>query len=127
MLITNDTCVSTKPYFEIPDKHLAKFLEYCDKFIEKTANEPKCLHYIFSFDGNRGHCQECYVDADGVLAHLDNIDKLNRQAMHLATIFRYEVHGPQSELDKLKEPLAFLNPDYYVTRCGFRHMPDLNE
>ncbi|ESP90243.1 MULTISPECIES: putative quinol monooxygenase [Pseudoalteromonas] len=120
MLVNNETCVSTKPYFEIPDKHVAEFLEFCDKFIAKTANEPKCMHYIFSFDGNKGHCQECYEDAEGVLAHLQNIDELNRQAMHLATIFRYEVHGPKSELDKLRGPLAFLNPIYYETRCGFR-------
>lgn len=125
MFIANDTCVSTKPYFEIPERHMETFLAFCEKFIEKTANEPKCLHYIFSFDGNRGHCQESYVDAEGVLAHLANIDELNRQAMHLATIFRYEVHGPQSELAKLREPLAFLNPEYYVTNCGFRRMPDL--
>jgi hypothetical protein len=32
----------------------------------------------------------------------------------MADLVRVEVHGPAAELDKLKEPLAHLKPDWFV-------------
>jgi quinol monooxygenase YgiN len=108
------------PYFQIPDRHLEAFKAYCKIFVEKTSQEPKCLAYGFSFNGNQAHCRECYSDAEGVLAHLDNVADLNMKAMHLASIARYEVHGPQEELDKLRGPLTFLNPVFYIVEYSYR-------
>ncbi|UTH76428.1 hypothetical protein [Chromobacterium sp. IIBBL 290-4] len=118
-----DTTCTTMPYFEIPPRHLAKFKEFCEFFIQKTAREPKCLYYGFSFNGTQAHCRESYADAQGVLDHIENIAELNLRAMHLATIVRYEVHGPLAELEKLREPLAFLKPVFYTVEYSYRQDP----
>lgn len=112
----------TMPYFEIPTRNMEQFKIFCQRFIEKTATEPKCLYYGFSFNGTKAHCREAYVDAEGVLAHLENVAELNLKALHLASIVRYEVHGPKAELDKLREPLAFLNPEFFIVEYSFSRM-----
>jgi hypothetical protein len=55
-------------------------------------------------------CREGYTDAGGVLAHLDNVGALLTEALKIADLTRVELHGPEKELDKLKGPLAHLNP-----------------
>jgi quinol monooxygenase YgiN len=115
----------TLPYFEIPPRNLARFRAFCEEFIARTRNEPKCLYYGFSFNGTRAHCRECYADADGVLAHLENVADLNARALHLASIVRYEVHGPREELEKLRGPLALLNPEFFVVELGFNRWAEL--
>ena len=37
------------------------------------------------------------------------------EAMKIADLIRLELHGPASELEKLKTPLAHLNPTYFIT------------
>jgi quinol monooxygenase YgiN len=116
--MTDRTCTAM-PYFEIPARHLEQFKTFCDAFIAKTAQEPKCLYYGFSFNGSQAHCRETYVDAQGLLDHLGNIAELNRAAFHLASIVRYEVHGPREELDKLREPLAFMKPLFFEVQHSY--------
>lgn len=96
------------------------FKALCDQFVEKTSAEPKCLFYGFSFSGNMAHCREGYADAAGILAHLDNVGELLQQALTVADLTRLEVHGPQHEIAQLQEPLADLNPEYFVLEYGFR-------
>ncbi len=74
----------------------------------------------FSFDGDQAHCREGYQDADGVLAHLQNVDALLKQALEIANITRLEVHGPVAEVDKLRGPLSDLNPQFFTLEYGFR-------
>ena len=33
---------------------------------------------------------------------------------------RLEIHGPEEELAKLREPLAHLKPQFFVLEYGFR-------
>jgi hypothetical protein len=120
-----DRMCMTMPYFEVPARNMDEFKTFCREFIDRTAREPKCLYYGFSFNGTRAHCRECYADADGILEHLENVAELNRCAMHLASIVRFEVHGPLEELAKLRQPLAFLNPDFFVVEYSFTRLPRL--
>ena len=46
---TQDKCCSIAPYFRIHDGRLASFKDLCERFVEKTMQEPKCLYYGFSF------------------------------------------------------------------------------
>ncbi|WP_249621043.1 hypothetical protein [Desulfuromonas sp. CSMB_57] len=115
-----DTCCSIAPYFKVPAQNLVRFKDLCARFVETTAQEVKCLYYGFSFDGNQVHCREGYADADGLLAHLDNVGALLQEALQLAEITRLEIHGPADELDKLRGPLAELNPQFFTIECGFR-------
>ncbi len=119
-MTAQDTCCTIVPYFNIPEKNLDQFKALCEKFVEKTNQEEKVLYYGFSFDHNHAHCREGYVDAEGLLAHLDNVGELLGEALKISDIFRLEVHGPKSELAKLRESLAHLNPTFYELEYGFR-------
>lgn len=119
-MAAQDTCCTIVPYFRVQPGNLEAFRSLCEQFVAKTQPEPKCLYYGFSFCGDEVHCREGYADAEGLLAHLDNVGALLRQALKLADISRLEVHGPETELAKLREPLAELNPQFFSLEYGFR-------
>lgn len=115
-----DHCCALYPYFQVQDGCLEQFRELCQRFVERTATEEKCLYYGFSFSGNQVHCREGYADAAGLLAHLENVGDLLQEALKIAQITRLEVHGPAPEIDRLREPLAAFQPQFFVVEFGFR-------
>ena len=119
-MATTDTCCTIVPYFNVHDGKLETFKELCVKFVKKTQQEPKCLYYGFSFDQDQVHCREGYEDAGGLLAHLENVGALLEEALKISDIARLEIHGPEEELAKLREPLANLNPQFFTLEYGFR-------
>ena len=119
-MATQDTCCTIVPYFKIHDGQLEAFHALCERFVEQTRQEAKCLYYGFSFDGDEVHAREGYEDAEGLLAHVDNVGGLIGEALQIADLSRLEVHGPEAELAKLRAPLAELNPQFFVLEYGFR-------
>ena len=115
-----DTCCTLVPYFKVHDGKLEEFKSGCSEFIEATKNEPGCLFYAYTLNGNEAHCREGYNDAAAVLAHLENVGEKLQSALQIADITRLEVHGPANELDKLREPLKNLSPVYFELLDGFR-------
>lgn len=115
-----DACCSIAPYFKVSSSKLPAFRKLCAQFVAKTRLEPKCLYYGFTFNGDQVHCREGYADADGLLAHLENVGPLIDEALKISEITRLEVHGPEGELAKLREPLAKLNPQFFTLEHGFR-------
>lgn len=116
----HDQCCSIAPYFKIAESQIDWFKQLCEQFVARSSIEPKCLYYGFSFNGDEAYCREGYEDAEGLLAHLDNVGDLLERALEMAVIVRLEIHGPEEELKKLYEPLAQFNPQYFVLHCGFR-------
>ena len=106
--------VSLHPYFKVHPGKLDEFKAGFPMFVELTKAEPKNLFYEFSVNGETVFCREGYVDAAGLLAHLDNVGALLAQAMKIADLVRLEVHGPAAELEKLRAPLADLKPEWFV-------------
>ena len=119
-MFKTDTCCTLVPYFEVNEGQLAAFKALGPKFVERTRTEPGCLHYCFSYSGNVAHCREGYVNAEAGLAHLQNVGELLGEALKLAKITRLEVHGPASEVEKLKAPMASLGPQFFVLEAGIR-------
>ena len=115
-----DTCCTLVPYFEVPSENLAAFKALGAKFLEKTRNEPDCMHYAFSFSGNIAHCREGYANAEALLHHLDTVSGPLGEALQLAKIIRLEVHAPAAEVEKMKAPLAALNPQFFILEPGIR-------
>jgi len=115
-----DTCVTLCPYFKVHDGKMDEFTSGFESFMQLTGNESKCLFYGFSVNGDTVHCREGYSDADGVLHHLENVDAPLKSALAVSDLVRLEIHGPAAEVDKLRGPLAGLNPDFFVLQCGFR-------
>ena len=106
--------VSLHPYFKVHPGKIEAFKAGFPAFVEKTAREEKNLFYDFTVNGDEVFCREGYADAEGLLAHLENIGALLAEALKIADLVRIEVHGPAAELEKLKEPLAHLNPAWFV-------------
>ena len=96
------------------------FRNLCEQFVAKTASEPNCLYYGFSFNGNEAYCREAYETAEDLLAHLANVDSLLKELLKISELTRLEVHGVEDDLAKLAQPLSDLNPAYFTLRFGIR-------
>ena len=119
-MATQDKCCTIVPYFKARSGKLDAVRTICQQFVEKTNNEPKCLYYGWSFDGDQFHCREGYADADAALAHLQNVSSLMPELLKVADVTRLEIHGPAEELSKLREPLADFSPQFFALEFGFR-------
>lgn len=106
--------VSLHPYFKVHPGKLEAFKAALPAFVDKTATEEKNLFYEFTINGDEIFCREGYTDAEGLLAHLDNVGALLAEALKMADLIRVELHGPVKELDKLRGPLAHLNPAWFT-------------
>jgi hypothetical protein len=79
-----------------------------ERFVEKTRGETK-MFYGFSFADDEMHCREGYQDADGVLAHIENVGELFKEAFKIANLTR--LAGPKNEIEKLRA-LAESKPQF---------------
>ncbi len=119
-MATSDTMCTIVPYFTVQDGKMDEFKALGDQMVERTQNEKDVLFYGFSFNGDQAFCREGYTSGEGVLAHLENVDALLKQALAIASLDQFEIHGPEAELAKLREPLKGLGPKFYVLEAGFR-------
>jgi len=110
--------VSIHPYFKAKPGKLAEAKSMLPKFVSITANEKLVLHYDFTIHGDEIHCRESYTGAEGLLAHVENIGAVLGEFLKIVDLTRLEVHGTSAELAKLKEPLANLQPTWFVYECG---------
>jgi len=106
--------VSIHPYFKVHPGKLEAFKAALPAFIRQTATETKNLYYDFTISGDIVYCREAYVGADGVLAHLAGVGPMLGDLFKLADITRIEVHGPATELEKLKSHMASLKPTWFA-------------
>jgi|ERR1700730_1198400 quinol monooxygenase YgiN len=108
--------VSLHPYFKVHPGKMDAIKAMLPRFVEKTATEKAVLFYEFSMNGDELFCREAYENAEGLLAHLDNVGALLAEAMKVADLARIEVHSPAAELEKLKKPLAHLKPKFFALK-----------
>jgi hypothetical protein len=117
----SDTCCGLVPYFEVAEGKLEEFKGFVSKFIALSSTEPGCLYYGFSFSGQAAHCREGYDSAASLLAHLDNVGATLGEALKISKLTRLEVHGPAAGIEKLRAPMAGLNPQFFIlAEGGFR-------
>ena len=114
------TFVTLHPYFKVHADKLDAFKSALPAFVDKTKAEEKNFFYGFTINGDEVFCREGYADAEGVLAHLNNVGAMLAEAMKIADLIRVELHGPGAELDKLRQPLAHLNPAWFVSDAEVR-------
>ena len=110
--------VSLHPYFKVHPGKLEAVKAGFPRFVEKTATEKDCLFYGFAVNGEEFFCREGYNSAEGILAHLENIGALLAEMLTMSDLTRLEVHGPAAELEKLKAPLAHLNPKWFALEAS---------
>ncbi|HEX8280442.1 MAG TPA: hypothetical protein VF551_03620 [Chthoniobacterales bacterium] len=110
--------VSLHPYFKVPPDKLQMLTDVLPEFVAKTRAETQNLFYEFTINGDEVFCREGYANAEALLEHLGNAQAMLEAALQIAELIRIEVHGPAAELEKLKGPLAHLNPAWFVLhRC----------
>ena len=102
--------VSLHPYFKVHPGQLVAFKAMLPGFVARTGSEAQNLFYEFTVNGDEVFCREGYVNAEALLAHLENLGAMLAEAMKIADLIRLELHGPATELEKLKAPLAHLKP-----------------
>jgi hypothetical protein len=110
--------VSIHPYFKVHPGQMPAFKAALPAFINKARTEEANLFYEFTISGDEVFCREAYVGAAGALVHLGNISQLLTELFKIATLARLEVHGPATELDQLRAPLAPMNPTWFVLETG---------
>jgi quinol monooxygenase YgiN len=114
----NPTFVSLHPYFKVHPGKLEAAKSAFPQFVEKTATEKDNLFYGFTVNGDEILCREAYESAEGLLAHLENVAAPLSQMLKVADLVRLEVHGPAEELEKLKAPMAHLNPAWFTLEAS---------
>ena len=115
-----DRSVSLHPYFKIHARKADEVKSLLREFVTRTTSEEKVLYYEFTLSEDIVFCREAYTDAEGALAHLANVRDLLNRMLTLCDIVRLEIHGPSTELDKLKGPVGNLNPVWFTYECGIR-------
>jgi quinol monooxygenase YgiN len=110
--------VSIHPYFKIKPGKTEAVKATAKSLVSLCQPEPGCQYFGFSFDGDQMFCREAYEGAEGVLAHLENAGEAMAPIFENAELIKLEVHGTAEELEKLKAPLAELNPTYFVLELG---------
>jgi hypothetical protein len=110
--------VSLHPYFKVHAGKLDALKAMLPRFMETAATEKENLFYEFTLNGDELFCREGYRSAEGVLAHLENVGAFLAEVMKMADLIRVELHGPAAELDKLRKPLAHLNPAWFALQRG---------
>ncbi len=110
--------VSIHPYFQVKPGQMTAARALLPQFVARTSTEPLCLGYNFTINGEVIHCRESYIGAEGALAHLENVGALIGEMLKCTDLVRLEIHGPAAELEKMKAPLADLNPAWFAYECG---------
>jgi quinol monooxygenase YgiN len=110
--------VSIHPYFKVHPGKLEEAKALLPDFVARTSTETTCDYYDFTISGDTIFCREAYRDAEAALAHVANVDAPLKTLLSISDMVRLELHGPAEELEKLKEPLAALNPTYFTYAAG---------
>lgn len=117
-MIDPSRVVSIHPYFKVKAGKLEEVRAILRKFVERAAGETEILYYDFTLRDDVVFCREAYIGAEGLLAHLTNVGEILQEMLAAADVMRLEVHGAAAELEKLKDALGPMNPEWYVFECG---------
>lgn len=97
-----DSAVTLCPYFKFNAGKAEEWKANAETFYEKTKTEDLMMYYGFSYEGERAHCRECYTDAKGLFAHLDNVGETFGKSLTMSSLERIECHAPAEQMEELK-------------------------
>lgn len=110
--------VTIHPYFKAHSGKWDEIEAVLKDFVATTKTEKDCLFYEFTVNGDEVFCREGYIGGEAVLHHLENVGAVLGKMLTLSDLLRLEFHGPAEEIDKLRGPLAHLNPAWFVLHSG---------
>jgi quinol monooxygenase YgiN len=99
-----ENCVILAPTFKIHAGKEQAFKDNGEEFYKLTKKEPAMLYYGFAYtEDGFAFCREGYVDAKGLLAHLDNVGATFGKALGMSELVMLECFAPRSELTVLQQ------------------------
>ena len=98
-----NTSLMILPRFTVISQSMAEPI--LAEFIKRSRNEAGCLYYGWTLDGDQLVCEEIYVDAASVHAHLANVGSLIGPLTNggIAKLDSIALHGPAGEVEKCKK------------------------
>jgi quinol monooxygenase YgiN len=117
-MIAPEKVLSIHPYFRVKPGKMAEAKHLLRQMVLQTSAETANLYYDFTIRDDVVFCREAYVGAEGLLRHLENVSPLLAEYLKIADVLRVEVHGASADLEKLREPLTDLKPEWFVFECG---------
>ena len=117
-MIHPEKVVSIHPYFRVKPGKMAEAKNLLKQMVTQVSTEKENLYYDFTINGDVVFCREAYLSADGLLSHAENVGPLLAEYLKIVDVLRVEVHCAAEDLEKLKGPLAGLNPEWFVFECG---------
>lgn len=112
-----DTSCLLVPHFKVPEGKMEEFTATFAAFYSSIKPQAEAmLYYGFAVDEENDVvlCREAYQNADGLLAHLDNVGAALQKGLEIASLESLEIHGPAGELEKLRERLTPLGCKFFV-------------
>jgi len=110
---------TVRPYFTVKDWEAVRPL--MEEFVTKTGEEKDCVYYGWTKKGDTLFCREGYVDGDAINAHLANVGSLLEKMLDgKASLDSLEIHGPASEIEKVKPGTEKLGTVYFEIDSGFQ-------
>jgi quinol monooxygenase YgiN len=127
-LMTAQTLVSLKPTFVVNDWEACQPL--LQNYLEKAALEPGLVYCGWSTNGEQLSCRLAHTNADGVIAHLENVASCLQDEIlgGPASLERIELHGPNAQIERVRASsstatettLDALGVEYFATQGGFQ-------
>uniref|UniRef100_A0A7S2IV82 ABM domain-containing protein n=1 Tax=Zooxanthella nutricula TaxID=1333877 RepID=A0A7S2IV82_9DINO len=116
-----DTMCVLAPRFSVPPHLMGSFKAGFQGFFDHI--KPKeCGMHFFGFTVDEANhmvlSREAYANADGLLAHLANVEAPLAAALKIGEMVSLEVHAPLAEVERLREKLAPLGCTFYVRDPG---------
>lgn len=111
-----DQHLTLSPFFHVPEGKMDEFRSLFTKFYEvtKQATQER-LYYGFGVLNNTVCCRQGYKNAEGILAHLRDVDAVLQEAMAIVGPCGVDlsVTGPPEELEKLRIVLGPYTPKFF--------------
>ena len=119
-MATNDTCCTIAPYFKVQDGKLDVFKELCERFVETTRASPDVCITVSVLAPISPTVGRVTKTPTPYWHTFRTSGALLEEMPQSAEIVKLQIHGPEEELAKLREPLSELNPEFFTLEYGFR-------
>ncbi|GAB5365605.1 hypothetical protein AAMO2058_001072500, partial [Amorphochlora amoebiformis] len=73
------------------------------------------LYYGFGSDSKNVVCKECYMNAEGILEHLKEVDSQLKSTLGVANLKSISFMGPEKDMKGVMDATKGLGPMYYDT------------
>mmetsp|Transcript_159670 Transcript_159670/g.291372 ORF Transcript_159670/g.291372 Transcript_159670/m.291372 type:complete len:594 (+) Transcript_159670:96-1877(+) len=118
-----DDSLAFKVHWTFAADKYADFQARIAVLISLTKTEAGCLYYGFTMQNTTAVTKGGHQSAQALLDHLDNIYLALQKTFPIAQVTGWEVYGPATELEKLKEPLAAFPVSYWASDADSFYVP----